>query len=218
MKPLHSNRCRRTGLFAVIVAAAGALSVSGCISTATYGTGKSPELAMFSELGASVPGLGGKKGKDIEYKPRSPLVMPPQTDLVEPGAGPTVTASVDSPDWPDDPDKRPEVTYSSGIDQAYLDRVKPYADLKEPESKVQPVLAEDGAAISSKDYFRNQKTYKSFDQDLADMKGLGKTERVYLTDPPEGYRVPADSAPTGIDGAENEEKGGIRKWWSNIRG
>lgn len=219
MKKLDSRGKVGSCALSAIAIAAAAMMLSACgISTATYGTGKAPELAMFTELGASVPGLGSnKKGEQIDYKPRSPLVMPPQTDLAAPGAAPTVTASTAETDWPDDPDQRPDKVYSSAIDQAYLDRLKPYAKIKEPEPEVQPMLDEEGR-ISSKDFYRNQKNYNKFSGELAELKGVGKTERVYLTDPPEEYRIPADSAPTEFEEVDVQKKGGIRKWWANIRG
>ena len=56
---------------------AAATALGGCMQTATYGTGKSPEVAMFTEMTGGLLGRNQEK-KPIDYQPRAPLVMPPR--------------------------------------------------------------------------------------------------------------------------------------------
>ena len=51
------------------------VALAGC-NTPTYGTGRSPELAMIEELTGNLAG-GGKKKEPINYQARSELVLPP---------------------------------------------------------------------------------------------------------------------------------------------
>jgi hypothetical protein len=71
---------RRSAISAPLLLTAALLAptmLSGCSST--YGTGKSPGMAMFGEMTGGLLNKGEKK-EPIEYQPRAPLVMPPTTD------------------------------------------------------------------------------------------------------------------------------------------
>jgi hypothetical protein len=98
----------RRGFLAVapLVAAAG---LGGCIQTSTYGTGESPELAIFREV---TGGFGRPKEAPIQYQQRAPLVMPPAKEqLPQPVE---VAAATDGVAWPEDPDQTAEARKEYG--------------------------------------------------------------------------------------------------------
>ncbi|WP_026381336.1 hypothetical protein [Afifella pfennigii] len=185
-----------------------ALLVGGCSSSTTYGTGQAPEMAVFSELA----GVGGLKKKEpITYKPRSPLVMPPEQAELRPpvdepevrtaqwpGSGqPNPGGNVQRPNDPHDNNARDDLT------PEYVASLKPLGALSQPRSGGIDDTAE---RINAKyEVIGNDKARRAYRDALADAKGIGSTERRYLTDPPEKYRQPAEGAPVDPDGVTSDD-------------
>src|SRR4051812_12683696 len=78
------------------------IALSGCVHTATYGTGEVPEMAMFHEMTGGLLDKNKKK-EPIDYQPRAPLVLPPAGDASLPP--PADTAAAANPNWPVDRDQ-----------------------------------------------------------------------------------------------------------------
>src|SRR5690606_553030 len=76
------------------------LSLGGCISATTYGTGVSPGQQTIEDITGLVS-FAGKKKPQIEYEPRPPIVAPPGKALPPPGESAAATVA----NWPVDPDK-----------------------------------------------------------------------------------------------------------------
>lgn len=179
-------------------AAAMALALAAC--TSTYGTGTSPEMALFKEM---TGGFLSPKEQPIDYKKRAPLVMPPAAGQGQLPA-PSQVADAATAEWPVDPDQtvagRKEYGSDNAredIDQAEYRRLKPLtgavANARGPyEESFRPAY----------DIVHNKSQREQFKKALADSKGYGRKERKFLTDPPTTYREPAPTAPTF------EEEGG----------
>lgn len=194
-------------------------ALGGCISSTTYGTGQAPEMAVFSEMTGGL--TGGKKNKEpINYQPRAPLVMPPDGQLRQP----IETASTEGGPWPaatgadalgdrgtgpDDEVSRDDIT------PEYARRLRPVAGLLPAASN------DDGQDLNDRDKnalttIKDREQRKQFSADLAEAKGLtSSTKRRYLTDPPEGYRNPAETSPTEFDEIEKngKKKNFFRRLW-----
>jgi len=189
-------------------AAVAALTLlGGCISSTTYGTGESPGLAVFREIGGGVfGGILGKSEKDpIGYQQRAPIVAPPETSLPVPAQA--VAAA--NPDWPDDPDRNKRAELSDEVTPGYYKRLGPLARLTQnrggprcsPEDKDC-----DGeiSAMEANDFHAGRRKVAAA---IADAESVHLDERRYLTDPPDEFRAPAETAPTEFEDIKRERKG-----------
>lgn len=162
-------------------------------------------------------GLGVKSGPNIDYRERSPLVVPPKLDLPAPEAA---NAPRD-PAWPSDADeqKRKQATASKrnnytrrdpddsarplrpdelrGVAAPTADAGKPRAqDEREAGRPMKP--ADLGWTGSIKDFFGVQREeYTEFTKEPA---------RSTLLEPPPGYRTPSPNQPYGVGKQKNVSK------------
>jgi hypothetical protein len=197
------------------------LPLGGCGMT-TYGTGQVPEMAMFREVSGGFLNRNEKK-EPIEYQPRAPLVMPPATETA--GAqlpDPVQTASAASPDWPQsledrigDADARAEDDDPrNDVNQAEYRRLKPLAGVfSNAGARPTYELDESGRTEYYKIVHSKQKQGKEFKQALAEMKGYGRTERRYLTDPPMTYREPVATEPGTEPVVPKKKKNFLARWF-----
>ncbi len=195
-------------LLAVLVAPAW---IAGCSPTATYGTGESPEIAMFREMTGGF--LGERKEEEIEYQPRAPLVLPPSAEELP---APADTAAATSPDWPVGRDERiaamrPDESNDPrhGGSQAEYRRLKPLVGVL-PSA---PAVENEGSPYA---IVNNKRQREEFRKALAEAEGYGQSsERRFLTDPPTQYREPSASAPAefeNINGSGGSSGGGWLRW------
>lgn len=181
---------------------AAAAGLGGCASTATYGTGEMPEMAILREV---TGGLGAPEEAPIEYKPRAPLVMPPSAGQLPP---PVETASVVDEQWPEDPDQRAPGNKFAEMDDRPFDDINP-----EEARRLSPLAALNRRQAVEENYKRpaldlivNREQRETFRAAVDEAEGVGVTERRYLTDPPDVVREPAATAPTEF--ADIEKKRG----------
>ena len=204
---------------AAVLAALPALG--GCISSTTYGTGQAPEMAVFSEMTGGLAG-GNKNKEPINYQPRAPLVMPPDGQLQQP----IETASAEGGPWPSNSDADAVGALGTGRDDdiarnditpGYARRLRPIAGLLPATSDDRDRSSgNDSAARINRKYetLKNPDQAKQFSADLAEAKGLSTTKRRYLTDPPEGSRAPAETAPTEFE--EIDKKGKKKNFFARL--
>lgn len=179
--------------------------LGGCVQTATYGTGESPEMAIVRELTGGV--MGGKK-EAVVYQPRAPLVLPPSGEQLPPPA-PAVEVAVAQ--WPDDPDQGPEAARQYGDENPSDDissedyrRLKPLGRFARA-----PTAARDRDRDRPADDLRNSRQQrKEFQAALNEAEGI-RRERRYLTDPPDTVREPAATAPQQFEEIEPAKKKGF---------
>ncbi len=173
------------------------------MSTANYGTGESPEVAIFREM---TGGMLSPKKEPVVHKPRAPLVLPPSAgQLPAPAPAPQVASA----QWPDDPDKRAKAArvYSDEPGEVTPDdyrRLKPLtAGTRGTAQAGSGPKAEPTSAVAA-----HQDQRKKFEAALNNANGFS-TERRYLTDPPETVREPASTAPQEFDEIDKKKKGNV---------
>jgi hypothetical protein len=194
----------------VALAAAGGLG--GCMSTSTYGTGESPEVAMFREMTGGIPLVGRSKKEAIEHQPRAPLVLPPSAAQLP---APMETADASHPAWPQDeesaaPVPGEEVDPRAGGSQAEYRRLKPLGDAV-GSGRGNSKYRDSDMQNAAYDIVNAKEERKAVQAAMDDAEGVGRTERRYLTEPPDAYREPAATAPTEFDGVKRK-RGGLTKW------
>lgn len=196
------------------------LGLSGCAASSTYGTGKTSGEHLMAGLG----GLVGspEKAAPINYTPRPGLVKPPKdaglpVPLDEGG-------STNSAELPEGPELRrarlqaaaPKADERSGA--IPLDAMKRRRD---PNATRRPVASQYDRDQTLEDY-NWKKDRKRFLKRKAQLDGAnGAKPRKYLTEPPRKYRTPAETAPIGVVGIDEDVKakkraGKKRFSWSDL--
>ncbi|WP_034330272.1 MULTISPECIES: hypothetical protein [unclassified Aminobacter] len=84
-------------------ASCAAVLLAGCMSSPTYGTGKTANQQLMEDV-TGILALGPQDKPDIRYTPRGELVRPPTTTVLpEPQQE---VASAENPAWPESPEER----------------------------------------------------------------------------------------------------------------
>ena len=182
---------------------AAATLAGGCISTATYGTGEAPELAIFREIAG---GFGGSKKEPIEYQARAPLVLPPTSSGALPP--PADSAEVANTEWPVDPNASMAATDFDNPERAVspeeAERLAPLAGLMPVTRDPDP----NDTRNPTYDVIDNPEQVAAF-RAAVDAKNAPSEGRRFLTEPPDAYREPAATAPTEFEYIEKKKKGGF---------
>jgi hypothetical protein len=163
-------------------------------------------------------GIGLKNGSEesINYRERSPLVVPPSRDLPPPE---TDAIAERNPAWPSDPDvkKRKQAASRSGESTAARQEYEDGKALR-PDQLRRGTVARNGAGASAggnddvttgRPVKPSELGWTSTVRDMLDVRGwFGQKEeyakfdneppRALLTDPPVGYQTPSSSQPYGI--------------------
>ena len=204
---------------AVGVAAVSAICLGGCVSSPTYGTGKTANQQLVEDL-TGVLSLGPKSRPNIDYKPRPQLVKPETTAVLPPPQDDVTTAS--STAWPESPEQR-------------LARIRANATANQNNSGFRPEVQADNIGRSpapvqlegpGSDPFARPldpaAQRAAFKKALAENNGA-IPQRRYLSDPPMVYREPAATAPVNDIGEDEWKKerqaqrasssGKKRSWW-----
>ncbi len=202
-----SEYCRvRVALIAPLVASG--LLVSGCMSSPTYGTDKTANEQLTSDL----TGMLSLKPKSraAEYKPRPELVKPtnPTTELPPPQEN-IVTASAGL--WPESPEEqrariRANATANSdnpNYESEIINDVSSARETRAPATSGAAGRASESGLIDQADA---RKRADKFKQQVAATKQGSPTVRRTLTEPPLEYRLPAETAPTDELGEDEFKK------------
>ena len=185
----------------LLIAASSVALLAGCnVGTSTYGTGKSQESQLVSDL-ASVVSFKKKKPTPIDYSERAALVKP------------TATGDLPAPIEVDEASS----AFPGG------------AETTAPGDKPRIVRRgeDDGLTAEDRKYMnwqgRNTKAYQEWTrkrvQKAKARKALAASEtggRRYFTEPPAGYRKAYDTAPTGDVGRSEQSKEFRKKSKGNI--
>jgi hypothetical protein len=171
-----------------LFAGASSLALSGCVSSPTYGTGKtsgSQLLEDVSNLTSVVP--KGKKEK-INYAPRPELVRPAAGAPLPP---PQESAKA-SADWPESPEERRA-------------RLKAEATAAQDDPTFVPKIKNDGFGVQEGPLTPEEQQARFRAARKANSAGSSNT-RAFLSEPPLDYRVPAETAPVGDVGEDEKKK------------
>lgn len=207
----------------ILAALSAALLAGGCSGGTLDGAADFVNNTIEEPLLAI--GLASEEKEPIDYRPRSPLVMPSTADL--PGPEDDVDMAVASPEWPNDPDvlaARLEAE-EKARERAVLQRNDDNDDQTMLPSELDDwtrrtgfrtgrggsdntyTVRRDGESFVSPDELKNRR--------VADT-GYQEPPRRSLVDPPEGYRVPSPNAAMPDD--EMEQPEGERGWLARSLG
>lgn len=156
---------------AIAGAVAASVILSGCVSSPTYGTGKTANAQLLDDLTKIVSIGEPVKASSQAYSPRPELVQPPEgSQLPQPQ---TSLTSDDNPQWLESP----EETRARLRQEASENRNAGYrSPLASSEDNISP------------------EQWAEFKKAKAESRQLPTTRR-NLSDPPMVYREPAESAP-----------------------
>ena len=195
---------------AMIGAAVVTAGPSGAARAADDTDGEEPTLLDTEILRYVLKGLGWQREeKGIEYRERSPLVLPANKDLPRPE---TAQPASKTAGWPDDPDvkrakqkkeaEKKRKAYVEGVDDRPLlpsqyGKQTPGAPEKqtilgsknEEEATRPSTMQELGSKNLFSKVWGNSEEYRTF---------TGEPRRESLIEPPAGYRTPSPSQPYGV--------------------
>jgi hypothetical protein len=183
------------------------LMVGGCMSSPTYGTGRTANAQLTSDL-SSMFSMRTQRGAAPDHRPRPELVKPATTAELPPPQDSVTSAN---PAWPESPErKRARILAEISDDQASnnaeplvvndmavagVDRKRSY---ESPDAKQD----REAAPMSNRE---SQALRAQYNKRLAE-SNVSPTSRKYLSEPPLEYRVPAETAPVGDVGEDEAKK------------
>jgi hypothetical protein len=165
-------------------------------------------------------GLGGTnmENRGIEYRERSPLVVPPKLDLPPPA---TAAAEKAAPNWPKDPDEQRRKAAISARKKENKDPVaaarvltpselaagKTIAPTRTNSDPVQPGTTNPGSILSPSQLGYTGGLKGMFGGNTAETAPFkGEPTRESLTQPPTGYQTPSSSYAYGTGPKESLNK------------
>ncbi len=185
------------------------LVLTGCVSGTTYGTGVSQEEQTIQDLSNML--TLQKPRNNIDYSPRPDLIVPQDKQaLVEPIDD---AATSSNPQWPETPEERiarvraeaGEIDARTG-DYSVEDQLRKKEGIaiqKASGEKFVPGLTDrDGNVV----LYRGDSQARQ--QVITEKKKYELTtgaSRRYLTEPPIEYKIPAETAATGVEAFTEEE-------------
>ena len=203
----------RRALRALMACAVAGLILGGGVASKAYAADDEDEAIDVRVLRGVLRGLGLKHGDEesIDYRERSPLVVPPSMELPPP-EDPTLAER--NPDWPDDPDIRK-------ARQVVKHQRKP-VDWAEESRALRPEelnkgIPRGGPAPGQAEVKTAEESARVMSPKELGFKGWGSLKRMFgavhenesgsfvdepkrteLTQPPPGYLTPAPSQPYGV--------------------
>jgi hypothetical protein len=210
-----------------LVAAAGL--ASGCMSSPTYGTDKTANAQLMSDL-SGIASFRDKKKPTIDYTPRPDLVKTAKRGETLPPPQDNVTTA--NANWPESPEQR-------------LARVRAEADANSDNPNYQSTVVPDVALAQQDNFKKPGQSWRSFEAGNDDPRTMttsdsakraeykkrlqetqqgDPTKRKYLSEPPTEYRQAYADAPQGELGEDEYRKERRlkraatknRTWWDDI--
>jgi hypothetical protein len=172
---------------------ASGLLVSGCMGSPTYGTDKTANAQLTSDL-SGMFSLKPQAAKVTEYKPRPELVKPASLTELPPPQENIVTASNEA--WPESPEQKRA-------------RIRAYADENRNNPGFDPIVVNDlGVPVEGQDMSKltSEQRRAEIKRRLQESKQGSPTKRKYLSEPPLEYRAPAQTAAVDDIGEDEFKK------------
>jgi hypothetical protein len=215
---MMAQRPVRKNLTRVLIAAGGiALMVasSGVARAQEDDDDDAPDIKFFRSILSGI-GLKGPGDDQIDYRERSPLVLPPSVEQLPP---PAAEAQPSATNWPVDQDvqrrrEAREARKKAGnrskdweTDARALrpDQLAPGAGTASARRGPGPGVAtsskdDDGRPLSLKELGYKGGIFGSLfkKEETETAKFTGEPDRASLTDPPAGYRTPSPAQPYGL--------------------
>jgi hypothetical protein len=179
---------RDFGIIFGVLGASG-LALSGCVSSPTYGTGKT-SAAQLGEDVSNLVSIAPKSKQKIDYAPRP--------ELVRPAAGAPLPAPQDSAknlaaaNWPESPEQRRV-------------RLKADATAAQNDPLFVPTIKNDGYGVQTAALTPAEQQARFRAARKANTAGSPNT-RAFLSEPPLEYRAPSETAAVGEVGEDELKK------------
>ncbi len=179
---------RGFGIVFGIVSLAG-LILGGCVSSPTYGTGKTSSAQLGEDL-SNIISIAPKPKEKIDYAPRP--------DLVRPAAGAPLPApqesakTVAAANWPESPEQRRA-------------RLKADATAAQNDPLFVPTIKNDGFGVQTAALTPAEQQASFRAARKANTAGSPNT-RAFLSEPPLEYRAPSETAAVGEIGEDELKK------------
>lgn len=216
MKGAHRDMLANTrngrGLVLAITAAIAATALSGCMNSPTYGTDKTANEQLVEDLGGMLS-LAPKRGPQIDYEPRPDLVKPASTDQLPAPQQDIVAANQQA--WPESPEER-RARYrqyaTQNRDNPDFRPIVTSGRERDPDAPMitSPAAAERGQYRtldpSQRPVFGKNDEQAEFRRRRVESSQGSAVNRKYLSEPPLEYRVPAETAPVGELGEDEDDK------------
>ena len=171
-------------------------------------------------IGNIMSGLGGTnmENKGIDYRERSPLVVPPKLDLPQPAG---TTAAVNAPNWPKDPDEarrkaaiaarkkenKDPVLSARPLTPAELNVGRTAAPARTNNEPVQPGANTNNPLLSPSQLGYEGGLLGMFKGNKAESAEFkGEPPRQSLVEPPAGYQTPSPNYAYGTGPRESMYK------------
>ena len=165
-------------------------------------------------------GIGGTnmENKGIDYRERSPLVVPPKIDLPPPASA---SADVKAPNWPKDPDEqrrkaaiaarkkenKDPVEASRILTPSELNKGKVAATARNSDDPIQPGSQNNNPILSPSQLGYNGSFSGLFGGSKSETAPFkGEPTRDSLTQPPSGYQTPSPNFAYGTGPKESMNK------------
>ncbi len=224
-KKSRSRLQAKSGLtlaLAGVLAVAFLLAFAGAPARAADDEEEALDTKIFRNFMESI-GLS-RDSAGIEYRERSPLVVPPSRALPAPDKA---TAAENNPAWPVDPDvkRRKDATAADKRDarstaELLHDNSRPLRPDELERGKVARGTGNRPANRSTTEYESQRKLMPSelgykggifsnlFDRSKSEETGVfaGEPPRTNLTEPPAGYQTPSPNQPYGLGSKKQEAK------------
>jgi hypothetical protein len=201
---MHENRnALRLVIGGALVAAAGL--TSGCMNSPTYGTDKTANSQLMSDLGG-ILSFSAKRKQAIEYAPRPELVKPAKGDEALPPPQESIAAN--NPNWPESPEQRlarVRADADANVDNPnYSSPIIP--DMTTAKTGINhsgPYRAEENGI---RDVSKVAAERAEYERRLKENRQGNSTTRKYLSEPPVEYRQASADAPVGELGEDEFKK------------
>lgn len=194
------------------VAGIAAVALSGCVSGTTYGTGVSQEEQTLTDV-YNMFSLARER-KNIDYSPRPDLVVPANKEALPEPVDTAATAT--TAEWPETPEERiARIRAQAGEVDPRTGEVSVQERLRRKEGiRIEQGYVNDKFVPGITDRDGNQILYNGQASQAqreevlkrkAELSISQGATRKYLTEPPVEYRIPASTAPSGMEAYTPEE-------------
>lgn len=202
----------RASMVPGVAAVCAAALVAGCMSSPTYGTGKSTNVQLLEDLTGVVSTetlmRSQSKGSEIAYTPRPEIVRPASLEVL-PEPQQEVVSS-DNPSWPESPEQRRARIRAEATANRDDVNFRPSVGGPRSASVTGPRVPLTGPEAALNEGIPQVNTRGSQAHEQAQARAAQKqgnpTERRYLSEPPIDYRVPSANAPAGEIGQDEWQK------------
>ena len=203
---------------------ASSLLLGGCMSSPTYGTDKSANEQLLTDVTDMVSLAPKRRGK-IDYKPRPDLVRPATTrELALPPPQENIAAG--NPDWPEAPEQQRARLHNEITEKENSgDMMSRSGESRVAAAEVDlPIIADEDMADGANSYTRAKpgaarsgdsgvrpeservEQREEVKKRLTEARQGSATSRKYLSEPPLAYREAAASAPQDDIGDDEYKK------------